>query len=111
MHEVYLLLLTAMNGALRRSRTLSTKPRSSDWWERIVLETSSDSDWRENFRMSCATYVYICNKLRCRLVRQDTNLFGISKASVCYFVKEVSQAVVDVLMPRYIKVPEGHHLK
>ena len=135
----YLLLLTTMKGALRCPQTLWTKPRSSDWWERIVLQTFSNSDWRENFRMSYATYVYICNELRCRLVRHDTtmrraitvekkvavtlwklatnndyrsiaHLLEISKACVCYFVKEVSQAIVDLLMPRYIKVPEGDHL-
>ena len=31
--------------------------------------------------------------------------------SICYFVKEVSQAIVEVLKPRYIKVPKGNHLK
>ena len=70
----YLLFLTAMKGALRCPRSLWTKPRSSDCWERIVLQTFSDSDWRENFRMSYATYMDICNELRCRLVRHDTTM-------------------------------------
>ena len=43
--------------------------------------------------------------------RSIAHLFGISKASVCCFVKDVSQAIVDILMPHYIKVPEGDHLK
>ena len=78
--------------------------------------------------MSHATLVCICNELRCQFLRQDptmrqaiavekrvavilwkldTNsdyrsighLFGISKANVCCIVQEVSQCIVDVLMP------------
>ena len=32
---------------------------SKNWCERIVLETFSDSNWRQNFRMSYATYTSI----------------------------------------------------
>ena len=70
----YLFLLSALRGAMRSERSVWTKSRSSDWWERIVLETFQEEDWQENFRMSHATFVYICNELRCRLLRQNTTM-------------------------------------
>ena len=84
-------------------------------------------------------FVYICNKLQCRLLRRNTTMrqaiivqkrvavtlwklatnsdyrsighpFGTSKAAVCCIVQEVSQCIVDVLMPRYIKIPQYRNL-
>ena len=124
----YLFLLSALRASLRCERSLWTKTRSSDWWEQIVLESFEEEDWQENFRMSHATFVYVCIELQCRLLRQNmtmrqaitvekrvavtlwklaTNsdyrsighLFGISKAAVCCIFQEVSQCIVDVLMP------------
>ena len=72
----HLFLLSTVRGALelRSERTVWTKTRSSDWWERIVLESFQEDDWQENFRMSHVTFVYICNELRCRLLRQNTTM-------------------------------------
>ena len=39
------------------------KERSSDWWEWIVPQFTSD-EWRENFRMSPETFGYICCDLQ-----------------------------------------------
>ena len=97
-------------------------------------------DWIENFRMSHATFLYVCNELRPCIEKSDTrmrrcipterrvalalwflgtnadyrtigHLFGISKASVCLTIKDVCAAIVDVLLPRYIKWPTGESLK
>ena len=38
------------------------------------------------------------------------HLFGVSKAAVCVVVK-VCSAIVQVLLPRYIKIPTGDSLK
>lgn len=132
------LVLTSI--AVTRERALWSKARSSDWWDRIVNQTFDDNNWRENFRMSRATFLYICNELRGRLQRKDTvmrrsisvekrvaitlwklatnnnyrsiaHLFGVSKAMVCINVQEVCQSIVEILMPQYIKIPEGERLK
>ena len=99
-------------------RSLWMKPRSNTWWEEIVNTTFSEKDWLENFRMSHATYLYVCEKLRSAIHKKDTmmreaihhkkrvavtlwylstgadfrtigHLFGISKSAVCLIIKEV----------------------
>ena len=39
------------------------------------------------------------------------HLFGISRASVCCIVQEVCKEIIHVLMPRYIKWPEGDRMQ
>ena len=39
------------------------------------------------------------------------HLFGISRASVCCIVQEVCREIVHVLMPKYIKWPEGDEIQ
>ena len=39
------------------------------------------------------------------------HLIGISKAAVCVIVKDVCSAIVQVLLPRYTKIPTGTPLK
>ena len=84
--------------------------------------------------------MYICNELRPRLTKENTrmraaitvekrvavalwrlatnsehrtigHLFGISRSSVCLIVQEVCQLIMDILMPKHIKKPEGNQLK
>ena len=110
------------------------KERSNDWWERIVWQTFSSYDWMENLRMSRETFVYVCNEVRELVKKENTSmrdsipteqrvvialwylssgsdfrtishLFGISKYTVCLVVKEVCHAIVQVLLPKYIKWP------
>ena len=97
-------------------------------------------DWLKNFRMSHSTFVYLCDKLKCTIEKQDTmmrkaivtekrlgitlwflstgadyrtigHLFGVSKSTVCVIVKEVCFCIVELLLPDYIKVPTGSTLK
>ncbi|GFX71565.1 PRE_C2HC domain-containing protein [Trichonephila clavipes] len=53
--EKFLLFLTSiyvsMNAAYRERR-MWAKVRSSGWWERIVLQSWDDDDFKENFRVS-----------------------------------------------------------
>ena len=37
--------------------------------------------------------------------------FGVSRTAVCFIVKDVCSAIVEVLLPRYMKVPTGDSLK
>ena len=49
------------------------KERSSNWWERIVPQFTSD-EWRENFRVSPNTFGYICRELHLYSLKQDTHI-------------------------------------
>ena len=40
-----------------------------------------------------------------------SRLFAISRLSVCLIVQEICQLIMDVLMPKHIKKPEGNQLK
>ena len=48
--------------------------RSSSWWEYIVLETFTPTDWFENFRVSRQTFQYLCQKLGPLIRCQNTQL-------------------------------------
>ena len=114
------------------------KEKSTEWWNRIVVEFS-DEEWWENFRMSRTLFNYLCSKLREQIERQDTRLrcaipvdrrvaitlwrlatnadyrstghiFGVAKGTVCVIVHEVCDAIVRVLMKKYIKFPSGNQL-
>ena len=124
----------------RADRVVWVKERSNYWWEQIVNCTFTPNDWLENFRMSHNTFRYLCNELREAIEKKDTimrkaipveqrvaltlwrlatpsdyrtigHLFGVSKAAVCVIVKDVCSAIVQVLLPRYIKIPTGASLK
>ena len=56
------------------ARSIWVKERSSYWWNYIVSETFSDSDWLDNFRMSQATFIYVCNELRSTIEKSDTEM-------------------------------------
>ena len=43
------------------TRSLWTKERSSYWWDHILSQTSP-RDWLQNFRMSQATFMYVCDE-------------------------------------------------
>ena len=93
-------------------------------------------DWLTEFRISQATFAYVCDKLRSSISRLDTqmrkavstekrvaitlwflstgahyrtigHLFGVSKSMVCVVTKEVCAAIVEHLLPEYIKIPTG----
>ena len=40
------------------------KERSSDWYDRIVLQTFTDEQWVENFRMTRQTFNKVCRVLK-----------------------------------------------
>ena len=48
--------------------------RSDQWWNYIVLQTYSPSDWIGNFRMSQQTFNYICQQLTPVIKRQNTRM-------------------------------------
>ena len=117
-------------------RTVWEKPRTSDWWDNIVLSSFATNDWFSNFRMSQNTYVFLCDKLRPTIAKRDTimrkavtvekrvaialwflatgadyrtigHLFGVSKSTVCLAIKNVCSSITSLLLPQYIKFPQG----
>ena len=120
-------------------RTVWSKERSGYWWEKILKEAFSTHDWSENFRMSKQTFMCICNELRGCIEKKNTamrdsipteqrvaitlwylstgtdfrtigHLFGVAKSTVCIIVKDVCHAIVQLLLPKYIKWPVGDAL-
>lgn len=98
------------------------------------MRTFTESDWIENFRISRQTFVFICEKLRPSIERQNTrfrksvsvekrlaitlwclatcaeyrsitHLFGVARCTVCVIVHDTCAAIVRVLLPHYIKFP------
>lgn len=48
----------------RRPRSIWCKPRSSFWWENIVLKSFTDDDFVSNFRVDKKTFDDICDMVR-----------------------------------------------
>ena len=107
-----LTLSLIMTTATSTPRSIWSKPRSNSWWEEIVNNGFTANDWLENFRMSHATYLYVCEQLRSSVEKENTvmrtsihykkrvaitlwylstgsdfrtigHLFGVSKSAVC----------------------------
>ena len=53
-------------------RLLWSKERSDHWWDRIVKNSFSDTDWYENFRMTHTTFNFLCGELKDHLIGKDT---------------------------------------
>ena len=45
-------------------RSIWMKERSSYWLDPVVSSTFSSRDWLENFHISKATFLYVCNEIR-----------------------------------------------
>ena len=130
-----LLLLTASRHVERSAlswRRIWVKDKSKDFFERIVC-CWSDDDFKDNLQLSRVTFVYLCSKLAPRLQklhcvreplsvelrvavtlwRLGTNaeyrsighLFGVGLSTVFVAVREVCVAIVELLLPLYIRVP------
>ena len=135
-----LVLSTLVFNCCSPTRSLWRKERSSYWWDHVVNSTFSSHDWLENFRMSQATFLYVCNEIRPVIEKEDTvmraaipveqrvaltlwflatnsdyrtigHLFGVSKPTVSVVSKEVCAAIVKILLPKYIRIPTGDSLK
>ena len=115
----------------RMPRTIWMYERSAHWWNQIVLETFTDSDWLENFNVSRTTFVYLFRELEpviakkrtrfrrpisvqkrvaitlCVLAttieyRTATHLFGVARCTVCCIVQETCKYIVRIFLPKYI---------
>ena len=137
----FAIMMTVLVESLcKTERLMWTKERSSYWWDFIVGETFTESDWTTNFRMSRLSFQYLCHEIEPHIKKTNTcmrkavgverrvaivlwylatnsdyltigHLFGVSKATVCLAVKNVCSAIVKMLLPKYIYIPSGAELK
>ena len=56
----------------RARRSVWSLPRRQLWFERLLNDISLDGWWKDNFRVSRATFEYICRLVGTALSRQDT---------------------------------------
>ena len=113
--------------------------RSTHWWDYVVLTTFSDQDWIENFRVSKATFFYLCQQLKPLIKHSDTmlrkaisvehrlaitlwclatcgeyrsigHLFGVARCTVCVIVHETCAAIVSKLLKQYVYFPQDEQL-
>ncbi|XP_054589578.2 uncharacterized protein [Nothobranchius furzeri] len=118
----------------RAPRTLWMKVRSQDWWERVVMMEFTDTDWRENFRMSRQSFAKLCGMMErvmepsavtirtpvptgmrvamvlyklasCAEYRLIANQFGVHKSTVKKMVYLFCHGMVDSVIKTLIRVP------
>ena len=116
------------------------RPRSVEFWKDIVLHSFTNQDWLKNFRMSKATFDYLCSRLRPVIERKDTHLrkaisvkhrlaitlwtlatpceyrtvghlFRVARSTVCVIVHKTCKAIFDVLFSEYVTFPKGRQLE
>lgn len=120
---------------LLRARRLWSRARSSAFWAPVRAKAFSPREWAEHFRVAPATFDFLCAQLRGAIQRRDTNmrraipadvrlamtlwrlgacteyraveqLFGVSRSTVCKILRDVCEAVVGILTPRFVQAPD-----
>ena len=74
---VFLLLLTGITSS---TRELWTKERSTHWWDHVVNSTFTNQNWLINFRLSKATFIYLCEQLHSSISKSDMSNTVMRKA-------------------------------
>ena len=133
--QLFVLLLTRNFFSLLPVRKIWAKPRTTTFWEE-TCQRWNDQDWKENFRISRVAFEYLTMELSPIISKRDTNfrkaisarqrlavtlcrladnatyrtianLFAIGKSTVCEIVVQVCNAIVQFLLPRYIRLPQS----
>ena len=134
--------LGAVVSALTTDLLMTTTVQRRSVWVRNrsqafvdIISAWDDEEWKRNFRVSRATFRYLCNELRTKLQHESTiretvlvekrvaialwrlgtnveyrtisHLFGVGISTACNIVHEVCKATVDTLLQRYVKIPVG----
>ncbi|KAG6469502.1 protein ALP1-like [Zingiber officinale] len=115
-------------------RRLWVKDRSRDWWDRYNHPDLPEEEFRRAFRMSRATFDFLCDELGSAIAKEDTALraaipvrqrvavcvwrlatgeplrlvsrrFGLGISTCHKLVLEVCTAIRNVLMPRSLLWP------
>ncbi|XP_033644807.1 protein ALP1-like isoform X2 [Asterias rubens] len=114
-------------------RRLWKRERSSMWWDVVVKDHWTDNDWIENFRMSKATFMFICEKMRDKITYHNTNmrralpveqrmaitiwrlatncgyriisdLFGVGRSTVCMIIQQTCKAFASSMQKEFMEV-------
>ena len=65
---------------LKKQRQFWVRPgRFSTWWDNFINGVVIDAEWRDNFRMSKATSMSLCEELRVKLTLTISNLTVVSQ--------------------------------
>ena len=137
--EIILKMLIADSNKKRDTKKKERKPprywvrpgRSNIWWTNILNNKATLEEWRENFRMSEASFYMLCEELRPYLTKQTTELrkhvsvetqvavtlyyladegrmrkvsnsFGLGKATVSKVIHHVTSVISEKLGPKHI---------
>ncbi|KAL2089152.1 hypothetical protein ACEWY4_016051 [Coilia grayii] len=119
----------------RASPVIWTHPRTTHWWD-VIVPTFNRRQFVKNFRVSPETFDYMCRRLGPTIGRRDTNyrlcipvhkrvgmalwklatnneyrtishLFGVGVSTVLNSVRDFCEAVIQVLLPLHLPVPDG----
>nr|XP_023697245.1 protein ANTAGONIST OF LIKE HETEROCHROMATIN PROTEIN 1-like [Paramormyrops kingsleyae]XP_023697246.1 protein ANTAGONIST OF LIKE HETEROCHROMATIN PROTEIN 1-like [Paramormyrops kingsleyae] len=130
--------MALLNRMVRRPHAVWAHPRAQLWWDTVVPDFDSEQ-FLQNFRMSRESFDYICRRLRPSLQKRNTNfrlaipvekrvgialwklatnseyrsvshLFGVGIATACHCLQDFCNAVIKVLLPLHIALPNDRKL-
>ena len=141
--KIILKILIADSNKRKNTKKKEEKPprcwvrpeRSNIWWTNILNNKASLEEWRENFRMSEASFYMLCEELRPYLTKQTIKLqkpvsvethvavtlyylagegrmrkvsksFGLGKATVQKVIRHVTSVISEKLGLKYIVLPK-----
>jgi DDE superfamily endonuclease len=119
----------------QHQRRLWVKDRSTDWWDRYNSPDMSEAEFKGAFRMSRATFEFLCEELGSAVAKEDTMLraaipvrqrvavciwrlatgeplrvvskrFGLGISTCHKLVLEVCKAIRTLLMPKTVQWPD-----
>ena len=116
----------------KRPRYWVRPGRSNRWWTNILNNKATLEEWRENFRMSEASFYMLCEEYLTKQtiklpkpvsvetqvavtlyyladegrMRKISNSFGLGKATVSKVIRRVTSVISEKLGPKYIVLPK-----
>ena len=122
----------------RLSPAVWVEPQAHQWWN-IIVPQMTHRRFVSNFRVSRASFQYICRRLGPILERSDTNYrlaipvdkrvaislyklasnlcyrlvaeqFGVGITTACHCLQDFCKAVIKVLLPDHIQTPDARKL-
>uniref|UniRef100_A0A8C3I5I3 DDE Tnp4 domain-containing protein n=1 Tax=Chrysemys picta bellii TaxID=8478 RepID=A0A8C3I5I3_CHRPI len=124
-------IMVAMGHVDAVERQFWARVKSTDWWDRIVLQVWDESQWLRNFRMCKGTFLELCEllspALKCKDIwmraavtvqkrvaialwklatpdsyRSEANHFGVGKSTVGIAVMQVANSIVELLLSKVV---------
>ena len=133
-------MLSAINAAVEREFWVEPTRGHGYFWEHTISSWTEDRLWIANFRMKKSTFYFICEQLSPALKRRHTRFrmsipvekrvaiclwhlatgedlrslgwrFDVAKSTSCEIINDVCQAIVKILLPKFITWPTGNALR